>query len=242
RYLLGFLYPVSRLISYSVSEKFAVSAAIITCCTMTTLFHYSDKSVVFTYFFLFGLSAIMLSFLISTFFSRAKTAVAVGTLTFLGVFFPYYTVNDPATSMMWKAIASLLSPTAFALGTVNFANYERAHVGVRWSNIWRDSSGVNFLICLCMLIFDSVLYCVIALYLDKVLPREYGVQEPWNFLFTKRFWKKKSCNPDLYNETFKDEWEHKSASHVESLDDYQPIVEPISLEMRKQEADGRALS
>ncbi|XP_031487931.1 ABC transporter A family member 1 isoform X2 [Nymphaea colorata] len=269
-YLLGFLYPVSRLISYSVSEKeqrvreglqmmglrdnifylswfitytaqFAVSAAIITCCTMTTLFHYSDKTVVFTYFFLFGLSAIMLSFLISTFFSRAKTAVAVGTLTFLGVFFPYYTVNDPATSMMWKAIASLLSPTAFALGTVNFADYERAHVGVRWSNIWRDSSGVNFLICLCMLIFDSVLYCVIALYLDKVLPREYGVQKPWNFLFTKSFWKKKSCNPDLYNETFKDEWEHKSASHVESLDGYQPIVEPISLEMRKQEADGRCV-
>jgi hypothetical protein len=35
-----------------------------------------------------------------------------------------------------KVAASLLSPTAFALGTINFADYERAHVGVRWSNIW----------------------------------------------------------------------------------------------------------
>ncbi|CAN6443979.1 unnamed protein product [Victoria cruziana] len=268
-YLLGFLYPVSRLISYSVSEKeqkireglqmmglrdkifylswfityiaqFAVSAAIITCCTMTTIFQYSDKTVVFTYFLLFGLSAIMLSFLISTFFSRAKTAVAVGTLTFLGAFFPYYTVNDPATSMMWKVMASLLSPTAFALGTVNFADYERAHVGVRWSNIWRDSSGVNFLVCLSMLILDSMFYCVIALYLDKVLPREYGVREPWNFLFTKRFWKK-SCKLDVEIETFKDECGHKSASYVEALDGHQPIVEPISLDMRKQEADGRCV-
>lgn len=34
-------------------------------------------------------------------------------------------------------IASLLSPTAFALGSINFADYERAHVGLRWSNIWR---------------------------------------------------------------------------------------------------------
>ena len=33
-------------------------------------------------------------------------------------------------------MASLLSPTAFALGTVNFADYERAHVGVRWTNMW----------------------------------------------------------------------------------------------------------
>lgn len=138
---------------------------------MGSLFKYSDKSVVFVYFFLFGLSAITLSFFISTFFSRAKTAVAVGTLSFLGAFFPYYTVNDQAIPMsvlilmqdhaeifvwdlyvlemliefiwiyntprIWKVLASLLSPTAFALGSINFADYERAHVGLRWSNIWR---------------------------------------------------------------------------------------------------------
>jgi ATP-binding cassette subfamily A (ABC1) protein 3 len=165
-YLLGFLFPISRLISYSVFEKeqkireglymmglkdeifhlswfityalqFALCSGIITACTMGSLFKYSDKTLVFTYFFLFGLSAIMLSFMISTFFTRAKTAVAVGTLTFLGAFFPYYTVNDESVSMVLKVVASLLSPTAFALGSINFADYERAHVGLRWSNIWR---------------------------------------------------------------------------------------------------------
>lgn len=38
---------------------------------------------------------------------------------------------------VWKVMASFLSPTAFALGTVNFADYERAHVGLRWSNMWQ---------------------------------------------------------------------------------------------------------
>lgn len=66
---------------------------------MDNLFKYSDKTLVFAYFFIFGLSAIMLSFFISTFFKRAKTAVAVGTLSFLGAFFPYYTVNDEGVSM-----------------------------------------------------------------------------------------------------------------------------------------------
>lgn len=66
---------------------------------MGTLFKYSDKSLVFVYFFTFGLSSIMLSFLISTFFNRAKTAVAVGTLSFLGAFFPYYSVDDEAVSV-----------------------------------------------------------------------------------------------------------------------------------------------
>lgn len=81
------------------SLQFAITSGIITACTMDNLFKYSDKTLVFAYFFLFGLSAIMLSFLISTFFKRSKTAVAVGTLSFLGAFFPYYTVYDEAVSM-----------------------------------------------------------------------------------------------------------------------------------------------
>ncbi|WJZ94126.1 hypothetical protein VitviT2T_013011 [Vitis vinifera] len=267
-YLLGFLYPISRLISYSVFEKeqkikeslymmglkdeifhlswfityalqFAVTSGIITACTMDTLFQYSDKSLVFIYFFLFGLSAIMLSFLISTFFTRAKTAVAVGTLSFLGAFFPYYTVNDQAVPMILKFIASLLSPTAFALGSINFADYERAYVGLRWSNVWRASSGVNFLACLLMMLLDALLYCAIGLYLDKVLPRENGVRSPWNFPFLKCSWRKRSsikhedCSFDFKNDRRK--------VNFCSNDISGPAVEAISLDMKQQELDGRCI-
>ncbi|CAI9301359.1 unnamed protein product [Lactuca saligna] len=263
-YLLGFLFPISRLISYSVFEKeqkikeglymmglkdeifhlswfityalqFAISSGIITVCTMGTLFKYSDKSLVFMYFFVFGLSAIMLSFLISTFFTRAKSAVAVGTLAFLGAFFPYYTVNDEAVSMVLKILASLLSPTAFALGSVNFADYERAHVGLRWSNIWRASSGVCFLICLIMMVFDSILYFAIGLYLDKVLHKENGVVYPWNFIFPKGFWRKrnisKQCGSSL----------EANSDNKEKCTSSRSTMEAISLEMKQQELDGRCI-
>jgi ATP-binding cassette subfamily A (ABC1) protein 3 len=99
-YMMGLkdeIFHLSWFITYAL--QFALCSGIITACTMGSLFKYSDKTLVFTYFFLFGLSAIMLSFMISTFFTRAKTAVAVGTLTFLGAFFPYYTVNDESVSM-----------------------------------------------------------------------------------------------------------------------------------------------
>lgn len=265
-YLLGFLYPVSRLISSAVFEKeqkikeglymmglkdeifylswfityavqFAISSGIITLCTMSTLFQYSDKSVVFMYFFLFGLSAIMLSFLISTFFTRAKTAVAVGTLSFLGAFFPYYTVNDQGGPMILKVIASLLSPTAFALGSVNFADYEHAHVGLRWSNIWQASSGVNFLVCLLMMLVDSILYCGIGLYLDKVLPTASGVRHPWNFVFHKCFGRKKS--PSEHWASSSDV--AKGAVNFPGNDVSEAVVEAISLEMKQQELDGRCI-
>ncbi|KAH9621199.1 hypothetical protein KSS87_008655 [Heliosperma pusillum] len=250
-YLLGFLYPISRLISCSVFEKeqkikeglymmglkseifhiswfityavqFAVSSAIITVFTMCSLFKYSDKSLVFTYFFSFGLSAITLSFMISTFFMRAKTAVAVGTLSFFGAFFPYYMVNDPDVSMALKATASLLSPTAFALGSINFADYERAHVGLRWSNIWRESSGVNFLVCLSMMIFDTVLYFAIGVCLDKFFPKEDHTHFSWRSMLPKCLGRiKDTIRPCI------------SSSGIKS--------EAISLEMKQQEIDCRCL-
>ncbi|XP_075638014.1 ABC transporter A family member 1 isoform X1 [Castanea sativa] len=267
-YLLGFLYPISRLISFSVFEKeqkikeglymmglkdgifhlswfityalqFAISSGIITACTMGSLFKYSDKSVVFMYFFVFGLSAIMLSFLISTFFTRAKTAVAVGTLSFLGAYFPYYTVNDQAIPMILKVLASLLSPTAFALGSINFADYERAHVGLRWSNIWRASSGVNFLVCLLMMLVDALLYCAIGLYLDKVLPRENGVRYPWNFIFSSSFWKNKSIAAHHASNLKVTSTDNKTS--LSRKDTFEPTVEMISLDMKQQELDGRCI-
>lgn len=86
------------------SLQFAISSGVLTACTMDNLFKYSDTTLVFVYFFVFGLSAIMLSFFISTFFKRAKTAVAVGTLSFLGAFLPYYSVNDEGVSMWVLAL------------------------------------------------------------------------------------------------------------------------------------------
>ncbi|XP_047311317.1 ABC transporter A family member 1 [Impatiens glandulifera] len=265
-YLLGFLYPVSRLISYSVSEKeqkikeglymmglkdeifylswfityalqFAISSGIITICTMTTLFQYSDKSLVFVYFFIFGLSAIMLAFLISTCFTRSKTAVAVGTLSFLGAYFPYYTVNDQGGPMSLKITASLLSPTAFALGSINFADYERAHVGLRWSNMWQSSSGVNFLVCLLMMVLDTLLYCAIGLYLDKVLPRENGAQRRWYFIFSKCFHrfrpatKASACHSD----------DPDGMVSFARSDVSEVAIEAVTLEMKQQELDSRCI-
>lgn len=266
-YLLGFLYPISRLISYMVFEKeqrikeglfmmglkneifylswfityalqFAVSSAVLTLCTMGSLFKYSDKSVVFTYFLFFGLSAMTLSYLISSFFNRAKTAVAVGTLSFMGAFFPYYTINDPGISMILKVSASLLSPTAFALGSINFADYERAHVGLRWSNMWRESSGVNFSVCLLMMLVDTILYGLIGAYLDKVLSKKHN-QWSWNPLGMPKKISGSNHHATVsgvnMNACISGE---KVSSGKDALG---PLVEPISLDMKQQERDGRCL-
>ncbi|KAH6817747.1 ATP-binding cassette A1 [Perilla frutescens var. frutescens] len=210
---------------------------------MGTLFQYSDKSLVFVYFFCFGLSSITLSFLISTFFTRAKTAIAVGTLAFLAAFFPYYSVDDESVSMLFKVLASFLSPTAFALGSINFADYERAHVGLRWSNIWRDSSGVCFLVCLLMMLFDTFLYCAVGLYFDKVLHKENRVHCSWSSMLFKHFWRKKSTSDQFSSSSLVKliDSNSKENARLSEKETYKPAVEAVSFEMKQQELDGRCI-
>ena len=38
------------------------------------------------------------------------------------------------------------------------------------------------LVCL-MLIFDTILYMTLTVYLESVLPSEYGVRKPWYYVF-----------------------------------------------------------
>lgn len=39
-----------------------------------------------------------------------------------------------------------------------------------------------------MLILDSILYMLVAMYVEKIRPGMYGVPLPWYFPFTKSFW------------------------------------------------------
>ncbi|KAL9667105.1 hypothetical protein QQ045_001452 [Rhodiola kirilowii] len=136
-------------------------------------------------------------------------------------------------------LASLLSPTALALGSINFVDYDRAHVGLRWSNMWRASSGVNFLLCLLMMVFDSLLYCALGLYCDKVLRGENGTQNLWNYLFQKGSLKTKSTK---VNQSPKPEVNIRDNLLKDQLIPYcvhtsETSVESISLEMKQQELD-----
>mmetsp|Transcript_5689 Transcript_5689/g.9774 ORF Transcript_5689/g.9774 Transcript_5689/m.9774 type:complete len:171 (+) Transcript_5689:1715-2227(+) len=37
-----------------------------------------------------------------------------------------------------------------------------------------------------MLYFDALLYMALAWYLNQIVPQQYGVRKPWNFLWAKR--------------------------------------------------------
>jgi len=76
--------------------------------------------------------------------------------------------------------------------------------GLQWNNIFKpglakDSFSIGSI--WIMLILDSFVYMLIALYFEKVMPGDVGVAEKWNFIFKKEFWKTNKVTEYVDDET-----------------------------------------
>ncbi|CAM9924170.1 unnamed protein product, partial [Hapterophycus canaliculatus] len=72
-----------------------------------------------------------------------------------------------------KSLASLLSPAAFTFGADFVADYEYAGIGAGWGN-W-DEGEYSLKTSITMMFLDSVIYCMLAWYLDKVRAGRYHI-------------------------------------------------------------------
>lgn len=91
-----------------------------------------------------------------------------------------FAVSDPQFDAGSKTATCILAPACFALGASVFADYEGGLVGVQSSNAGQETSNFTYNACVGMMFFDAVLYGVLAWYLDKVFPSEFGTQLPYH--------------------------------------------------------------
>lgn len=131
--------------------------------------------------------------MLSVFFSKANTAAAVaGLLWFL--FYSAYSFTMESydeLSLSTKLLLSLFSNTAMAYGFQLIIRFEGTGEGLHWHNLWKPVSIDDQLtvgMVMIMMLVCSLIYLLIALYVEKIFPGEYGVPEPWYFPFRKSFW------------------------------------------------------
>ncbi len=62
-------------------------------------------------------------------------------------------------------------------------------------NIFDYPFYVGLYLC-CMLIY-SVIYILLAVYIERVNPGEFGVAQSWNYLFKKSYWKPRTTSQSL---------------------------------------------
>ena len=128
----------------------------------------SSGLIVVFWLFMYNFSCLMMSFMLSTLFSRAKLAAMMGPIALFVTVLPRYvffgTFNDE--SVTWKYLASLFSPTAFSFGCDFLSTYEEANAGVHISNM-AISGEFSFFSSLLMCTIDSAVYFVLGVYLGS---------------------------------------------------------------------------
>ncbi|XP_029685458.1 ATP-binding cassette sub-family A member 2-like isoform X3 [Takifugu rubripes] len=160
------------------------------------LFH-SDPFIIWLFLTIYAVATIMFCFLVSVIYSKAKLASACGGIIYFLSYVPYMYVaireevaHDKITAFE-KCIASLMSTTAFGLGSKYFALYEVAGVGIQWRTISQspvEGDDFNLGLSMMMLIIDAAVYGVLTWYIEAVHPGMYGLPRPWYFPLQRSYW------------------------------------------------------
>ncbi|CAG5129798.1 unnamed protein product [Candidula unifasciata] len=153
----------------------------------------THPAIVFIYLICFSVATITFCFAVSVFFAKANTAAAVGGILFFCLYIPYFFLQRRYSSLTWmsKVVACLDFQVAMSFGGTLLGMFEGVGEGIHFDNLSKGVSvddGFSMLTVLIMLLVDSLIHCFIAWYVEAVFPGEYGVPQPFYFLFLPSYW------------------------------------------------------
>ncbi|EQC35349.1 hypothetical protein SDRG_07061 [Saprolegnia diclina VS20] len=212
------LWPFSRFVRDTINEKetkmkeylfiLGVRESALVC------------SWVGVYFILFGLvfltfllSAVCFGLMVVPFFDRAKTAIGIAPLLFLGWCSPLIAQRTGLSSDLWTLLGPLTSPLVFY-------NAMTTALGLGADGNLRDVAFSHLALPWLTLLLHAVVYAVLGAYLDRVLPKSIGVQSPWHFPFHAEFWVPSTCPSRLTKTSY-----HTFTPVIETASDDAPVVD-----------------
>ncbi|ETL35618.1 hypothetical protein L916_12275 [Phytophthora nicotianae] len=243
-FIMAYLFTLSRLLVVLIEEKelrlrefmkiLGVTEKVITMTWYVTyaviLFIGAAVQALAGLAGLFPNSSVLVTFLF--FFLKARVGVFVGMV----VFFLMYAISQgfsDETSEGVKTIGSVLSPVALSFGVTVLASAEETGDGVRFSNMNTLSNNFRISTALWMFALDTVLYTILGLYFERIIPKQYGTTLKWYFPVSPSYWRKRNQ---------KNVFDQAQDALLENVSlDVNPNFEPVSSELREQEISGDAL-
>ncbi|XP_074778515.1 ABC-type organic anion transporter ABCA8-like isoform X1 [Athene noctua] len=159
----------------------SITASLLTLITITEVTHDHNFVEIYFFYFFYGVASIHFCFMLSSLLKQPNIAsfvgfvlhVIFGLLGFLTLF------KKLPQSLEW--ILNLFSPFAFTAGFSKIIKLEK--YGPAFSPELYPFFNLYIILSL-----DSVLYLLLAIYFDKVLPGKYGVPHPPSFFLRPSYW------------------------------------------------------
>ncbi|XP_073463270.1 ABC-type organic anion transporter ABCA8-like isoform X2 [Aquarana catesbeiana] len=175
----GLLYTVSAIII----------ATIMALVATTYVFVQSSFGVIFLLFCLYGIATVCFNCMLSALFRKHRLAAILGFFItlFLAALGLLPLVN--AIPKPLEVFLGIFHPFSFAVGMAESMHMENDLQGAFFSDFGGDSS--HILSSAIYLTLDSVLYIILTLYFDKIIPDKHGVRPGLLFCLRPSFWSKK---------------------------------------------------
>ncbi|GMF33894.1 unnamed protein product [Phytophthora fragariaefolia] len=210
-----------------------VSCVLQALVAVAKLFPNTNAVLLFLFFFLFSMSVLGFAFMVSSMFSKSRTGVYVGFITFFIMYGVTGAFSD-SSSESSKNIACLLAPVGLVFGINSLASSETSHVGISFATASQRIDNFRFSTALWYFALDTILYTLLGLYFEKVIPKEFGTPEKWYFPLRPSYWRK---SRKLVASTQLNNGNEPSVQVTVNTN-----MEPVSTDLLDQERSGEALS
>ncbi|XP_049669091.1 ATP-binding cassette sub-family A member 9-like isoform X2 [Accipiter gentilis] len=159
----------------------SITASLLTLITIKGVIHDHSFSEIYFFYFFYGIASIHFCFMLSSLLKQPNIASFVGFVLyvifgFLG-FLTLFEKLPPSSE--W--IFNLFSPFAFTAGISKMVKLEK--YGPAFTPELYPFFNLYLILSL-----DSVLYLLLAIYFDKVLPGKYGAPYPPSFFLRPSYW------------------------------------------------------
>ncbi|XP_068386834.1 cholesterol transporter ABCA5 isoform X3 [Eschrichtius robustus] len=203
---------------------FLMSLLMAVIATASSLFPQSSCFVIFLLFFLYGLSSVFFALMLTPLFKKSKH---VGIVEFLvTVAFGFVGLLIVLMESFPKSLVWLLSPfcqCTFLIGIAQVMHLEDFNEGALFSNL--TEGPYPLIITIIMLALNSIFYVLLAVYLDQVIPGEFGLRRSSFYFLKPSYWSKSKRN-----------YKELSEGSVSGNISFSEIVEPVSSEFIGKEA------
>ncbi|CAF4931250.1 unnamed protein product [Rotaria sp. Silwood1] len=206
---------ISWLIT-SYIPMFFVSIIVAVVLKYGGIFPASELTVTITPLLTLAISALMLGYLVSAFFTKANLATLCGILVYFISYLPFILVMflEAKMQLIHKLLINLSSATAFGYASIYLTRLEYQGEGIQWNTVFKNifpNDQMNFGIACIMMLVDAVIYGLIGNYIRAVIPSKNARRKPFWYPCLPSTWCfcKKSNRYDGLNSAFRIEREHQ---------------------------------
>ena len=209
-------YFLSYFIQYVIITLFD---SIINTIILSFIFTKVPFYFLFVILILWTLDLFAMIYFFQSFLDSTRVALVISLLIYFATYFLSMACMDEGADQGLKIGMSILPPVCIELGIVLLGKFESHFKQFHPSDYTKIYTNYSIFYMNLMQFIDFFLFLFLGYYLQNVLPHEFGIRKPVNFICTKNFWCKNNNNENNNKNKISKELEENMNINNNSIDD-----------------------